>query len=81
MEVSQSGGRTMESGSGVEKTEVQQERGRGQSLDIGSSKMVERLCEGFKPSTLLSDDGNLKNKNEFKADIDKYYKYNRQMIN
>ena len=51
----------------VEKTEVQQERGRGQSLDIGRAKMVERLCEVFKPSTLLSDDGNLKNKNEFKA--------------
>ena len=56
----------------MEKTEVQQERGRGQSLDIGRAKMVERLCEGFKPSTLLSDEGNLRNKNEFKADIDKY---------
>ena len=30
---------------------------------------------------MLSDDGNLKNKNEFKADIDKYYKYNSQMFN
>ena len=65
----------------VKKTEVPEERGRGESLDIGRAKMVERLCEGFKPSTLLSDDGNLKNKNEFKADIDKYYKYNSQMFN
>ena len=38
----------------VEKTEVLEERGRGKSLDIGRAKMVERLCEGFKPSTLLS---------------------------
>ena len=42
--------------------------------------MVERLCEGFKPARLLSDDGNLKNKNKFKGNIDKYIKYNRQML-
>ena len=56
----------------MKKTEVLEERGRCKSLDIGRAKMVERLCEGFKPSILLSDDGNLKNKSEFKADIDKY---------
>ena len=47
----------------VKKTEVPEERGRGESLDIGRAKLVERICEGFKPSRLLSDDGNLKNKN------------------
>ena len=47
------------------KPEVLDERGRGDSLDIGKGKMVERLCEGFKPAMLLSDDGNLKNKNQF----------------
>ena len=43
--------------------EVLEERGTSESLDIGRAKMVERLCEGFKSSTLLSNDGNLKNKN------------------
>ena len=37
----------------VKKPEVPEERGRGESLDFGRAKMVERLCEGFKPSTLL----------------------------
>ena len=64
----------------LKKPEILDERGRGDSLDIGKAKMIERLCEGFKPAMLLSDDGNLKNKNQFKADIDKYTKYNRQML-
>ena len=29
---------------------------------------------------LLSDDGNLENKNQFKSDIEKYTKYNKQML-
>ena len=33
----------------VKKTEVLEEKGRGESLDIGRAKMVERLCERFKP--------------------------------
>ena len=47
----------------------------------GKAKMIERLCEGFKPAMLLSDNGNLKNKNQFKSDIEKYTKYNKQMLN
>ena len=42
--------------------------------------MMEKLSESFKPTILLSDDGNLKAKNEFKAAMDKYYKYNRETI-
>ena len=64
----------------LKKPEVLDERGRGDSLDIGRAKMVERLCEGFKPAMLLSDHGNMKNKNQFEADIDNYTKYNRQML-
>ena len=63
----------------VKKAEALDERGKADSLDNGKAKMVERLCEGVKQARLLSDDGNLKNKNEFKADIDKYIKYKRQM--
>ena len=36
----------------VKKTEAPEERGMGESLDIGKAKMVERLCEGFKPARL-----------------------------
>ena len=50
----------------MKKAEDLDERGKSGSLDIGKAKMVERL---------LSEDGNLKNKNEFKADIDKYIKF------
>ena len=64
----------------MKKAEALDERGKCDSLDIGKAKIVERLCEAFKPVRLLSDDGNLKNKNQFKADIDKYIKYNRQML-
>ena len=65
----------------MKKPEALDERGRGDSLDIGKAKMVERLCEGFKPAMLLSDDGNLKNKNQFKSDIEKYTKYNKTVLN
>ena len=63
----------------VEKTEapIVEERGRVQNTDISRAKMMEKLSESFKPTILLSDDGNLKAKNEFKAAMDKYYKYNR----
>ena len=33
---------------------------------------VTKISESFKPTILLSDDGNLKAKNEFKAAMDKY---------
>ena len=66
----------------VEKTEapIVEERGRVQNTDISRAKMMEKLSESFKPTILLSDDDNLKAKNEFKAAMDKYYKYNRETI-
>ena len=48
----------------LKKPEILDDRGRGESLDIGKAKMIDRLCKGFKPAMLLSDDRNLKNKNK-----------------
>ena len=64
----------------MKKPEIWDDGGRGESIDVGKAKMIERLCEGFKLAVLLSDNGNLKNENQFKSDIDKYTKYNRQML-
>ena len=48
----------------VEKTEapILEEKGRVQNKDISRAKMMEKLSESFKPTILLSDDGNLKAK-------------------
>ena len=66
----------------VEKTEVRigEERVRAQNTDISRANMMEKMSESFKPTTLLADDGNLKAKNEFKIAMEKYYKYNKEII-
>ena len=66
----------------VQKTQVRigEERARAQNTDISRAKMMEKMSESFKPTTLLADDGNLKAKNEFKIAMEKYYKYNKETI-
>ena len=41
---------------------------------------MEKMTESFRPTTLLTHDGNLKAKKEFKSALDKYYKYNKDVI-
>ena len=40
----------------------------GEGTDVGKAKLLERLYDSFKPAVLLSDDGNLKQKNKFCED-------------
>ena len=50
----------------VKKPEIIEVEAGGESIDVGKAKIIERLCEGFKSTVLLSDDGNLQHKNQFR---------------
>ena len=52
----------------------------GEGTDVGTAKLLERLYDSFKPTVLLSDDGNLKQKNLFRADMEKFTKYNKTAL-
>ena len=50
---------------------TREESGRVQNTDISRAKIMEKMSESFRPTTLLADNGNLK---------DKFYKYNKDVI-
>ena len=52
----------------------------GEGTDVGKAKLLERLCDSFKPTVILSDDGNLKQKNQFRTDMNKFTKYNKTAL-
>ena len=43
----------------VKKQEIIEVRKRGENVYVGKARIIERLCENFKPTVLLSDDGNI----------------------
>ena len=64
----------------VEKQDLVEVGAGGEGTDVGKAKIIERLCESFKPTVLLSDDGNLKHKNQFRSDMEKYTRYNKAVL-
>ena len=64
----------------VKKHELVEVGAGGEGTDVGKAKIIERLCESFKPTVLLSDDGNLKHKNQFRSDMEKYTRYNKAVL-
>ena len=51
-----------------------------ESTDFALIKLMEKLSDGFKPDMLLSDNGNLSEKNRFRSGIEKYYRYNKEQF-
>ena len=53
----------------------------GEGTNVGKAKLLERLFDSFKPAVLLSNDGNLKQKNQFRKDMETFTKYNESSLN
>ena len=53
----------------------------GESSEGAKKRLMEKLCENFKPQFLLSDDGNLQAKNTWRTAMEKYTRYLRDCTN
>ena len=61
----------------LKKQEVGEVGAGGENIDGGKAKIIEKLCENFKPTVLLIDNGNLQQKNQFHSAMEKYTRYNQ----
>ena len=64
----------------VKKQEIIEIGAGGENIDGSKVRIIERLCENFKPTVLLSDDGNLQHKKQFRSDMEKYTRYNQAVF-
>ena len=64
----------------VKKQEIIEIGAGGEKIDGSKARIIERLCENFKPTVLLSDDGNLQHKNQFRSAMEKYTRYNQAVF-
>ena len=83
---SKSGPKPTRNGSKGRRNKKKQETGEvvvtgGESSEGAKKRLMEKLCENFKPQFLLSDDGNLQAKNTWRTAMEKYTRYLRDCTN
>ena len=55
------------------------ETSTGGDKEMANARLLEKMCDSLKPNFLLSDNGNLQEKNVWKNAFEKYTNYYRQV--
>ena len=64
----------------VKKQEIIEIGAGGENIDGSKARIIERLCKNFKPTVLLSDDGNLQKKSQFCSAMEKHTRHNQSVF-